>query len=99
MKKSGLKFMLHHPPQPMHGPGSVNTAFHATPAPALRIHCALRSRYPLAKRFTTFASSDIKAFDPMVALERAKARGTGSRASEAETWRVDGKESETEPAG
>jgi len=86
----------------MHGPDSVNTAFHATPAQALRMHCALRSRHSIAMHFATFAGSDIEAFDPIVALEQAKcemARGTGPPASEAETRRVDGMESEIELAG
>jgi len=51
-----------------------------------------------------FAGRDIGAFDHIVALEQAKrepemARATDPRTSGAETWRVDGKESETEPAG
>jgi len=89
-------------PQLMHGPDSVNTTFHATPAQALRMHRALRSRHSLAMHFATFAGSDIEAFDPIVALDQAKremALGTGPQASEAETRRVDGREGETEPAG
>jgi len=55
--------------------------------------------------FTTFAGSDIEVFDdfdPIVALEQAKremARGTGPRASEAETWGVDVMVGETELPG
>ncbi|KAH9954713.1 beta-lactamase superfamily domain-containing protein [Russula dissimulans] len=56
----------------MHSSDSVNTAFHATPAQALRMHSALRSRHSLAMHFATFAGSDVEAFDPIVALEQAK---------------------------
>jgi len=85
----------------VHGSESVNTAFHATPAQALRMHNALRSRHSLAMHFATFAGSDVEAFDPIVALEEAKremARGTGPQTSNAETRRVDGNEGGTEPA-
>ncbi|KAI0061252.1 Metallo-hydrolase/oxidoreductase [Artomyces pyxidatus] len=53
-------------------PESLLTALHATPAQALRMHSALRSRHTLAMHFATFAGSDIEAFDPIVELEHAK---------------------------
>ncbi|KAI9507310.1 Metallo-hydrolase/oxidoreductase [Russula earlei] len=56
----------------VHAPDSLLTAFHATPAQALRMHGALRARHSLGMHFATFAGSDVEALDPIVELERAK---------------------------
>jgi N-acyl-phosphatidylethanolamine-hydrolysing phospholipase D len=56
----------------VHARDSVLTAFHATPAQALRMHIALRSRHTLAMHFATFAGSDVEALDPILELEQAK---------------------------
>ncbi|KAI0042728.1 Metallo-hydrolase/oxidoreductase [Auriscalpium vulgare] len=77
-------------------PKSFLTALHATPAQALRMHGALRSRHTLAMHFATFAGSDIEAFDPIVELEQAKeliGRETGEdgkSASVGEWWEEGG---------
>ncbi|KAI0289145.1 beta-lactamase superfamily domain-containing protein [Russula brevipes] len=55
-----------------HTPDSFLTAYHATPAQALRMHGALRARHSLAMHFATFAGSDVEALDPIVELEQAK---------------------------
>ncbi|KAN0142001.1 hypothetical protein V8E53_000463 [Lactarius tabidus] len=56
----------------VHARDSVLTAYHATPAHALRMHLALRSRHSLAMHFATFAGSDVEALDPILELEQAK---------------------------
>ena len=54
------------PTQLTHTPDSFLTAYHATPAQALR------ARHSLAMHFATFTGSDVEALDPIVELEQAK---------------------------
>ena len=68
---TGLR-LRRHPFQIVHARDSVLTAYHATPAHALRMHLALRSRHSLAMHFATFAGSDVEALDPIIELEQAK---------------------------
>ncbi|KAF8264739.1 beta-lactamase superfamily domain-containing protein [Lactarius quietus] len=67
-----LKFVARLGFRIVHARDSIFTAYHATPAQALRMHLALRSRHSLAMHFATFAGSDTEALDPIVELEKAK---------------------------
>ena len=71
-EKSPSNPLMSPPSQIVHARDSILTANHATPAHALRMHLALRSRHSLAMHFATFAGSDVEALDPIVELEQAK---------------------------
>ncbi|KAH9968567.1 beta-lactamase superfamily domain-containing protein [Russula compacta] len=69
----------------IHTPNSLLSSFHATPAQAIRMHCALRARHSLAMHFATFAGSDVEALDPIIELEQAKREmGTSHHGGEGE---------------